>query len=140
MNNYDIKLEQKEKALSVLKELNVFKDFRDALKDKDWITMFEYGIGYWSFQYEDLTNKIKEIENKYGVYVYAITHEYLEFGEIYDLLVIPKDKSEWNMIIDKLDNKQYYAFAYCWNKTDDNCSEFGDIVVKERFGGLVRTY
>ena len=140
MENYDIRLEQKEKALSILKQLNVFKDFRDALNKKDWTTMFEHGIGYWSFQYEDLTNKIKEIESKHGVYVYAITHEFLEFGEIYDFLIIPKEKNEWNDLVSKFDNNQYYAFAYCWNKTDDNCSEFGDIVVTNRFGGLVRTY
>lgn len=134
-----IRLEQKEKALDLLKKLKVFVDFRKALKDKDYKTMFENGIGYWTWQFDDLENKIKEIENKYGCFVYAVSHEYTDFGELYDLYIVPKYKEDWDKLVDDYDDKHWRVYAYVWNVDDDMCSEFGDVLVRNQFGGIVRT-
>ena len=32
----------------------------------------------------------------------------------------------------------YYAFAYVWNKTDEDCSEFGTIALRSFAGGIGR--
>ena len=133
-----IRLEQKEKALDLLKKLNVFVDFRKALKNMDYKTMFENGIGYWTWQFEDLEKKIKEIENEYGCFVYAVSHEYTDFGELYDLYIVPKYKEDWNNLVSVYDEKHWCVYAYVWNATDDWCSEFGDVLVRNQFGGIVR--
>lgn len=133
-----IRLEQKEKALEILKKLDVYVDFRQALKDKDWKTVFENGIGYWTWQFDDLEKKIKEIETKYSCFVYAVSHEYTDFGELYDLYIIPKYKKDWKTIVDNYDDEHWCAYAYVWNVSDDWCSEFGDTLVRNQFGGIVR--
>lgn len=35
-------------------------------------------------------------------------------------------------------NGQYAVMSYVWNKTYDDCSEFGSVVIKPALGGLVR--
>ena len=45
--------------------------------------------------------KIKQIKQRYNCLVYAVTHEYLEFGECYSLLVIPDYKKDWDYILKK---------------------------------------
>lgn len=42
--------------------------------------------------------KIKEFEENHNVLVYAVTHEYTEFSERYDLLYMPDYKEEWDEI------------------------------------------
>ena len=32
----------------------------------------------------------------------------------------------------------FYSYAYVWNKTDDNCSEFGTIGIRSFGGGIKR--
>ncbi|MGN1223222.1 MAG: hypothetical protein ACI4T1_03735, partial [Christensenellales bacterium] len=80
----------------------------------------------------------KEIEEKYNCTVYAITHEFTEFGELYDFLLVTDYPEEWEDLLYKEQTiNQHYAFAYCWNKDDDFCSEFGTIAI-ESFGGGIR--
>ncbi|MBQ4443758.1 MAG: hypothetical protein II896_03735 [Clostridia bacterium] len=71
--------------------------------------------------------------------VFAVTHEYAEFGECYSFLYIPDEKDEWDDIIMFYNTPNtYYAFAYVWNKDYVYDSEFGSILVKTRYGGLKR--
>lgn len=85
----------------------------------------------------DSMTKIKEFEEKYNVLVYAVTHEYTNFGECYDFLYIPDYKEEWDDILYPAGNG-FYACAYVWNKTDDFCSEFGTIGIRSFGGGIKR--
>jgi hypothetical protein len=43
-----------------------------------------------------------------------------------------------NECLDRINSKEFYAFSYVWNKSNDMFSEFGDIVVKSFGGGLKR--
>ena len=79
----------------------------------------------------------KAIEKKYGCTVYAITHEFTEFGECYSMLIVSKYKEDWARSL-VTEGKNHYAFAYVWNKTDEDSSEFGTVVVKSGFGGITR--
>ena len=80
--------------------------------------------------------KVNEIESKYNCTVYAITHEFTEFGECYDFLLVTDYKEEWNDLITK-SQSGFYAYSYVWNKDDDYCSEFGTIAIQS-FGGGIR--
>ena len=80
---------------------------------------------------------MKQIEETYGCMVYAITHEYLEFGECYDFLIVTNYKEEWNDLVYK-GMRDFVAFSYVWNKDDDTCSEFGSIGIRSFGGGIMR--
>ena len=128
---------KKAKAVEMLKELDIYKPYIDGFKEENNVCYFERYAGYWAYQDEELMKKIKQIEQRYNCLVYAVTHEYLEFGECYSLLVIPDYKEDWDYMLEKAQNG-YYAYAYVWNKTDNDCSEFGTIGVESFGGGLKR--
>ncbi|MBO7528036.1 MAG: hypothetical protein J6T74_09160, partial [Clostridia bacterium] len=68
--------------------------------------------------------------------VYAITHEITEIGEFYDFLIVSNYKEEWDDLVGNYKGN-FYAYAYVWNKDDDYCSEFGDVIIQS-FGGGIR--
>ena len=130
------KEQRKVKALELMKELDIYKPYIKGFKEEDNVCYFEMFGGFWACGEPELINKINEIEKKYNCLVYAITHEYTDFGECYDFLIVTDYEEEWDTLLEKYGN-QYYAFAYVWNKTDEDCSEFGTICL-ESFGGGIR--
>ena len=129
---------QKEMAVSCLKKLNVHPDYVRAFEGKrqrlTWFTQF---FGFYVDEGSALDAKVKEIERKYGCIVYAVTHEFFEFGECYSFLIVSKYQEDWDTTLSKYGNR-YTAFAYVWNKDDDWCSEFGSVLVHSFGGGIAR--
>lgn len=103
---------------------------------KDKVCFFERFGGYWVDQEPEIKAKMREIEREYDCVVYAITHEFTQFGECWSFLIMSKYEEEWDMTLEEL--KDGYAFAYVWNKDDEWCSEFGTIAVKSFGGGITR--
>ena len=130
------KQEKKQKAIELMKKLNIYDDYILGFTEDDKVCFYENFGGYWAYQEPELMKKIKEIEENYECLVYAITHEYTDFGECYDFLIVTDYKEEWSNLIYGT-KKAYYAFAYVWNKDDEWCSEFGTIGVQS-FGGGIR--
>ena len=130
--------ERKQKALEIMKKLDIYKPYIDGFKDNNDICYFERFAGFWAWQNKALAQKIKEIEEKHNCTVYAVTHEFTEFGECYDFLIVSDYEEEWQDLISEYNKNTYYAFAYVWNKYDDYCSEFGDILINSAFGGIRR--
>ena len=62
-----------------------------------------------------MLEKINKIEEKYNCTVYAVTHDFAEFGELYNFLIVTSYKEEWSELLIG-DNKTKYAYAYVWNK------------------------
>lgn len=81
--------------------------------------------------------KMKALEEKHKCKVYAVTHEYTEFGELYDFLIVTDYPEEWDTLVYSQGN-HHTAFAYVWNKDDDWCSEFGNVTVQSFGGGIKR--
>jgi len=129
--------ERKEKALELMKKLDIYKPYRDGFKKENEVCFFEGFGGFWVYQEPELLAKMKEIEEKHNCTVYAITHEFTEFGECYDFLIVTDYKEEWSDLVMNA-NSTFYAFAYVWNKEDDYCSEFGTIALKSMGGGIRR--
>ena len=129
--------QKKDKALEVMKTMDIFKPYIKGFKDEDKVCFFENFAGFWVYQEPEIQKKMKEIEEKYNCLVYAITHEFTEFGELYDFLLITDYPEEWDDMIYSFGNK-HTAFAYVWNKDDDWCSELGDITVQSFGGGIKR--
>lgn len=127
---------KKEKAVELMKKLDIYRPYIKDLKNEDTVCYFENYGGYWTYQEPGLIEKVKELEEKHNCLVYAITHEYTAIGEMYSFLIITDYEEEWDTLLEKYEN-QYYAFAYVWNKDDEECSEFGTIALSS-FGGGIR--
>lgn len=129
--------QKKDKAIELMKKLDIYKPYINGFKEQDKVCFFEGYGGFWVDQEPEIEKKMKEIEAKYKCVVYAITHEFTDFGELYDFLVVPNHKCDWDELVYAQRGNNFIAFAYVWNKDDDWCSEFGSIAVKA-FGGGIR--
>lgn len=127
---------KKQKAIENLEKLDIYEPYIKGFKDEDNICYFENYGGYWAWQELELIEKVKELEEEYNCLVYAITHEYTEIGEMYSFLIVTDYEEEFDMLLEK-DGSKYYAFAYVWNKDDEDSSEFGTVVLSS-FGGGIR--
>ena len=129
---------QKEMAIKCMEALDIYKPYITKFKNDGTKTLFENFGGFYIDGYSEpeLLKKIEEFEAEYGAIVYAVTHTFTNFGELYEFLVMSKYEEEWEQTLD--DVKDGYAFVYVWNKTDDWCSEFGTIGIKSFGGGIKR--
>lgn len=127
---------QKDKAIELMKQMDIYAPYIKGFRENGMVCFFERFGGYWADQEPELYEKMKAIEKKYNCLVYAITHEFTEFGECYSLLIVTAYPEEWATLIQSNGNK-HVAFAYVWNKDDDWCSEFGSVMVQS-FGGGIR--
>lgn len=132
------KEEMKQKAIELMKKLDIYKPYIEGFEKEDKVCFFEQYAGYWVDQEPEVEKKMKELEQKHNCIVYAITHEYLEFGECYSFLIVPKYKSDWKLLLEPWNNNRYSAYAYVWNKDCEWCSEFGSIGVQCFGGGIKR--
>ena len=132
-------MNQKEIAIQCLKKLDIYKPYIRKFEKEDMPTFFERFAGFYLFNEPVLQDKVKKVEAENDVLVYAITHEWLEFGECWSLLCVSKStESIDDCITDTSLPDTFYAFAYVWNQDDDQCSEVGDIVVRSYGGGIRR--
>ena len=117
--------------------MNIFKPYIEDFEKRDRVCYFEYYAGYWVFQEPEVEAKMREIEETHKCTVYAITHEFTEFGELYTFLLVTDRKGEWkNLCV--TEGNTHYCFAYVWNKDADFCSEFGTVGIKSFGGGITR--
>ena len=131
---------QKEKAIQCMEELDIYKPYIKAFRDKGTVTLFERFGGYYitEDQEPELLNKIKEFEAETGSLVYAVTHEMFEFGECYSFLCISKYEEDWDFSVEGNAFTGYYVWCYVWNKSAEYCSEYGTIGVRSLGGGIAR--
>ena len=133
----DKTIAKKEKAHELLKEMDIYKPYIRGFRESDKVCFFENFGGFWLHQEPEIDRKRQEIEAKYNCLVYAVTHEFTQFGELYDFLIVTDFPEEWDTLIYSQGNR-HTAFAYVWNKDDDWCSEFGSITVQSFGGGIKR--
>lgn len=129
--------ERKIKAIELLKKLDIYEPYIEGFEKENNVCFFERFGGYWVYQEPEIFKKMKEIEEKFNCTVYAITHEYTEFGECYSFMLVTRYKYEWDNLLFK-DGSTFYAFSYVWNKTYEDFSEFGTIGVRSFGGGITR--
>lgn len=135
------KNEMKNMAIEYMIKLKIYTPYISAFKNRGWKTMFENYGGFWTNQYKELEDRIMQFEKETGHLVYAITHEYTEFGELYDFICVSKYKEDkdTNLNLHTIDNT-IEVFAWVWNKTDTDCSEYGCIGVHSFGGGIKRIW
>ena len=128
---------QKEKAIEILKNLGIYKPYIEEFQKTKIVTNFVNYAGFYVNPQSELADKISWLEQEVGGLVFAAIQGKYEFGECFSLLYIPEDESEWDDVLIPC-GKEYYVFAYVWNVDDDLCSEFGDILIDTKFGGIKR--
>ena len=132
-----MKQRQKVKAIELMNQMGIYKPYINGFEKDDQVCFFEQFGGFWVYQEPEIEAKMKKLEKEYDCRVYAITHEFTQFGECYSFLIVTAYEEEWDRSVVSEKNN-HYAFAYVWNKDDDWCSEFGTIVVKSYGGGIKR--
>ena len=133
------KEQRKEQAIKLMEQLKIYKPYIDGFKKNDQVCFFESYGGYWVYQEPELFEKIKYLEEKHNCTVYAVTHEFLEFGECFDFLLVTDYVEEWDTLVCPGEGGSY-VFSYVWNKTDDWCSEFGIVGITSFGGGIRRVF
>lgn len=133
------------KSLHLCKE--VYTDFKDNnlchYTERMPFGNASVGILYWLNDNggcpDYVVEKKNEIETKYNVTVYAVTHEYLDFGECWDFWVITdEDVEEYDYYKDEFESYSY-TMAYVYNVSEPSFSEFGTIGFTCSGGGMIRT-
>lgn len=132
-----MKITKKEKAVELLKKMNIYAPYIDGFEKQNKVCFYEQFGGFWAEQEPEVYKKMKEIEKEYKCLVYAITHEYMEFGECWSFLIVTYYPSEWKTLV-RSSGTEHAAFAYVWNKDDEWCSEFGSVLVQSFGGGIKR--
>lgn len=131
---------QKEIAIQCMEKLDIYKPYIRKFKSAATLPCFyENFAGFWADQEPELYAKVKEIEEEHGCLVYAITHEITDYGETWSMLCVPESTESIDEVIGSFNSEEYYAFSYVWNKSNPIFSEFGDVVVRAKFGGIKRT-
>ncbi len=132
-------MNQKEIAVQCLKKLDIYKPYIRKFEKEDMPTFFERFAGFYLFNEPVLQDKVKKVEKEHGVLVYAITHEWFDFGECWSMLCVPKStETIEDCLLETTQSGSFYAYSYVWNQEADILSEFGDVVVKSGYGGLRR--
>lgn len=121
------------KRLEVLKvHENVLNEFKEGKLNKSE----NMGALYWLNHEEQAM--VEAFEKEHVAIVYHVIHQFTNIGEMYNLLYVNLDDSEWEL--DHEDLKEEQALAYVINKTMLDCSEFGNIGVRSFIGGVVRIW
>ena len=132
-------MNQKEIAIECLKKLDIYKPYIRKFENEDMPTFFERCAGFYLLNDPVLHTKVKQLEKENEVLVYALTHEWFDFGECWSMLCVPKLANTIDDCLLKTSQpNNFYAFAYVWNQDTDRLSEFGDIVVKSYDGSIRR--
>ena len=127
---------KKEEAIKRMKKLNIIDDAVRQFKNEDIVMVSEPPFGGLYWLNDEEKKMVRKFEEENDALVYIVVRAFTNFGKMDSLLYVSDYEEEWEM--ENADIKDGYTFVYVWNKTDDYCSEFGGIAVKERFGGLVR--
>lgn len=136
---------QKQEALERLKILqqvykvhpNVLKEFQQDNKIyfSERINKFYNGILYWLDTKPEYIETVKEIENKYSIYVYHCILNHTEFGDWLSMLYVSNSPDEWKDERLELQTGTPYAYVYTF---DEFNSEIGPIQIAGINGGLTR--
>lgn len=128
---------QKEKAIELMKGLEIYKPYIEEFQKTGTLTQFiNYG-GFYIPKESKLQKAIDTFQERDGGLVFAVVHNSFFFGECYTFLYVPEEKEEWEYAIEWEDGHTY-AFAYVWNETNEELSEYGGVELRSFGGGVNR--
>lgn len=133
------------RRLELLKDNGLLEDVVEEYRDNKQLYFSESNGLFPVLYYIDSAPSIvlEKIESltKDGAVVYHVTHEYFEFGECWDLLLITDEDVSNDYGEGSREDFDNYGiqFAYVINTDVPEFSEFGSIQIQTRAGGIKRT-
>ena len=125
-----------EEIIKRMRKLHIHQNVIDELKNNNQLNRSEAPLGslYWltDEEREMVDTFEKENENAKVFHILKTYSKYL--GTVYDLLFISKDKENWNIEEENLEEN------FVLSHTISNFPESGFIKIKSVNGGLVRLY
>ena len=125
-------------AVAHLKQIGCYKPYLKAYQDGT-LTMYE-GFGGYYVEEPEILEKIHKIEEEYDGTIYAVIHQLTTIGELYTFLWATGYEEDVQHDVEAYGDGQYGCMSYVWNKTYEDCSEFGTVVIKPALGGLIRVH
>lgn len=139
MANISRELKKKE-AMRRMRKIDYYGDSRRLFYQKGKVMINEPPLGAHYFVDEDteLVEKIKELEERDNILVYAVVRAFTEFGKMDSLLFVEDYEEEWGYFDE--DIKDGIIMSYTFNRDCPDCSEYGSIGIKKTMAaGLMRT-
>lgn len=138
---------REEQMLEAVRRLQVWQadEFAAEALEKGTLAMFErfYGFKHNDFIVlacrvpDEILEQIREIEGNYGILTYMVVKTETEFGVLYDLIYVGRDKDDWEIDAGLMEDS--VTMSYCINSTIPEFSEFGTIGLGNKLGGMYRT-
>ena len=128
--------EQVAQALRYCEEMKVAKALKNPICWESK-TLYKLWAEMWDCpELEFLMEKLEED----GRFPYYVTHEMTSFGECYSILIVSPYEEDFNLAYPRYDEKSetWRVYAYVYNKTHNERSESGSILVKNKYGILYR--
>jgi hypothetical protein len=130
---------KKREAVKSMEIIGVAADVIEDFQKNDNVKLSEYGNMFYYGNILPLTEQQKEFitafEKRYNAVAYHVIHQYLSFGEVYNILYISDYPEEWEDALERL--KENEVVAYVENLTNTECSEFGSIGICRLFNGSI---
>lgn len=129
--------ERKRKAIQLMQQLGMRAEF---------IEDFKNNVRHCSCYLSDFAAinnitfaKMEELEKEKEITIYAVLFNSFSFGDCFTYLIVPKYKEDCNrLIISTAKKDNFQVYAYVWNATYENRSEYGYVQVKVVDGILKR--
>lgn len=133
----DLRKKQLDEALKRMEMLELHPNVAKELEKESKLNVSEHmGALFWLKEGEEKV--IREIEEKYGIFVYHCIRSYTEIGMMLSCLYVSSSEEEWEM--ERADLEGNRPIAYVYNAGFPEFSEFGGIGIRPMFGGVIREY
>ena len=131
-----------------MKVLNIIPQTIREFEKDDVLNFSAFGAGILYWIDDNMAEKVKEFEEQYNCLVYHVIHSVTEFGELLSFLYVSSDREEWEddrndlnyMVEDYKGIKFLNPYAYVYNMSEPDFSEFGRIGIIPMNGGVKRIY
>ena len=134
---------QKTEAIKMLRALGLMKEVRDAY-DNDGVVYYSErqnklfpAVLYFLHDKEEYAAAKERFEAETGAVVFHCILTHTEFGDLLDMLYIPKEETDWLSM--ERGAREGEFVSYCLNLSD-GFAEAGYIGVRPALGGLMRTW
>lgn len=125
----------KNEAIQRMEITGLYPKVIDEFRDENKLNLSDNGWLFWLS--EDYQKRVNAFEAETGNLVYHVIETNTTLGKMLSLLYVSSCPDEWDE--DRADLKNCCPLVYVINLDDEYCSEFGSIIIRNLFGGLVRT-
>lgn len=135
-----VDITQKDVALYALQKLHVSKAVIADFETNDSLYLFD-GRHFERLSPDSAVyGMCRSIESKYGIMVYAVTHELSNIGVTYSFLCVSKYEEDFKHMFRESRDKSGIctAYAYVMNMSFPLCSEFGYVALIGCYGSIRR--